>query len=193
MAPSVTEVIPSEEFKTAKKPTSELPNPIHPSMLDRLDQDFIDFYNTYIAIKPTTHEVSLDDVRKFPKKYAASWYKDFTYESFVNDIEIPGPDGNIIKARCYTPDSRTSPYGSGPYPVHINIHGETQNLFSLSILTSSAVNQSSSNNQEGGGFIFGDLTGDAELCMLVRDRVGILVVDVDYRLSPGMLYSVPAQ
>lgn len=37
----------------------------------------------------------------------------------------------------------------------------------------------------GGGFVLGDLTGDAELCMLMRNRVGIIVMDVDYRLSPG--------
>jgi acetyl esterase/lipase len=40
----------------------------------------------------------------------------------------------------------------------------------------------------GGGFVLGGLTGDAELCMLMRNRVGIIVMDVDYRLSPGENY-----
>ncbi|CAG9982835.1 unnamed protein product [Clonostachys byssicola] len=157
MAPSaITDTpAPNGAKQAAQK---DLPSPIHPSMIPRLDQDFIEYYNAYIAVKPVTHQVSMEDVRKYPKLYAASWAKDFTFEPFVNDIEIPGPDGNIIKARCYTPDPRTSPYGDGPYPIHINVHG--------------------------GGFIFGDLTGDAELCMLVRDRVGIMVLDIDYRLSP---------
>ena len=39
----------------------------------------------------------------------------------------------------------------------------------------------------GGGFTFGDLTGDAEICMTIRNRVGIMVMDVDYRLTPGKL------
>lgn len=37
---------------------------------------------------------------------------------------------------------------------------------------------------EGGGWTFGGLTGDAEICNDIKDRLGILVVDVDYRLSP---------
>ena len=39
----------------------------------------------------------------------------------------------------------------------------------------------------GGGFVFGDLQADANFCMVVRNRVGILVIDVDYRMSPGEL------
>lgn len=37
----------------------------------------------------------------------------------------------------------------------------------------------------GGGYCLGDLTTDAEWCMLARSKVGIVVVDVDYRLTPG--------
>lgn len=39
-------------------------------------------------------------------------------------------------------------------------------------------------NIVGGGWTFGGLTGDAEICNDIKDRLGILVVDVDYRLSP---------
>jgi hypothetical protein len=38
---------------------------------------------------------------------------------------------------------------------------------------------------KGGGYTLGDLTVDAELCMLIRNRVGITVIDIDYRLCPG--------
>lgn len=127
MAPSaITDTpAPTGAKQAAQK---DLPSPIHPSMIPRLDQDFIEYYNAYIAVKPVTHHVSMEDVRKYPKLYAASWAKDFTFEPFVNDIEIPGPDGNSIKTRCYTPDPRISPYGDGPYPIHINVHGEKLGL-----------------------------------------------------------------
>lgn len=46
------------------------------------------------------------------------------------------------------------------------------------------------NGVPGGGFVLGGLEGDAEICMLVRDRVGILVVDVDYRMAPGEIGSL---
>lgn len=36
----------------------------------------------------------------------------------------------------------------------------------------------------GGGFCFGDLTEDAQWCMAVCKQVGIIVVDVNYRLCP---------
>lgn len=35
--------------------------------------------------------------------------------------------------------------------------------------------------------MFGDLQADANFCLAVSDRVGILVVDVDYRMAPGKL------
>ncbi|KAK2594293.1 hypothetical protein QQS21_007999 [Conoideocrella luteorostrata] len=143
---------------SSRQKQPQYPNPIHPMFMDRLDSDFVEYYNQYIAIKPATHGVTIQDIRAAPKKYASPWYRDFTYEPFVNDIQITSDDGHKFTARIYAPDSRTSRFGSGPYPVHINFHG--------------------------GGYALGDLTGDAELCMLVRNRVGITVIDVDYRLTP---------
>ena len=101
-----------------------LPNPLHPSFLERLDADFIEYYNQYLAVKPATHTVSISDIRAAPKLYAMPWYKDFSYESFVNDIKIKSDDGHMFTARCYQPDARTSPFGAGPYPVYINFHGK---------------------------------------------------------------------
>lgn len=109
--------------REAKQNHSDLPSPIDPSILHRLDQGFIEYYNTYLGVKPSTHHLPIEEVRRYPKKYASPWYRDFTFESFVNDIGITGDDENIIKARVYTPDPRTSPWGSGPYPVHVNVHG----------------------------------------------------------------------
>lgn len=40
----------------------------------------------------------------------------------------------------------------------------------------------------GGGFIFGDLSSDATFCKIVCERIGIVVVDVNYRLCPGEIF-----
>jgi hypothetical protein len=99
------------------------PNPIHPTFQDRLDADFIDYYNQYIAVKPATHGITIEDIRATPKKFSAVWCRDFTYEPFVNDKQVSADDGHKFAVRCYAPDPRTSPFGEGPYPVYINFHG----------------------------------------------------------------------
>ena len=143
------------------------PNPIDASFDDKLDADFVAYYNRFMAIHAATHGVTIQDMRATPKKFASPWCNDFSYEPFVRDVRLSADDGHEFAVRCYHPDERTSPFGKGPYPVYINFHG--------------------------GGYTFGDLSGDAELCMLIRNRVGILVLDVDYRLCPGMYYTAAMQ
>jgi acetyl esterase/lipase len=155
--------------------TLDLPNPLHPSFVDRLDEDFVKYYNKNIAIKPATHNIDLAEVRQNPKKFAWPWCKDYSDLPFVKDIKIASADGFEFTVRIYHPDSER--FGSGPYPVHINFHGRACNLFFSPehCLTCCL----------GGGFCFGDLTSEAEWCMVVRNEVGVIVVDVDYRLTPG--------
>ncbi|KAH8657857.1 Alpha/Beta hydrolase protein [Xylariales sp. PMI_506] len=148
--------------KSALPPDVSLPAPIHPDFISRLDQDFIEYYNEHFASKAPTHHVSIADMRANPSKYYSPWYKDFSKLEFVNDISITSDDGHVFTARVYHPDAVKSPFGAGPYPVYINFHG--------------------------GGFTFGDLMGDAEICMAIRDRLGMMVIDVDYRLCPEHVY-----
>jgi hypothetical protein len=56
----------------------DLPNPLHPSFVDRLDVDFVEYYNKNIAIKPATHIVDLADVRQNPAKFA--WHYPLKHE-----------------------------------------------------------------------------------------------------------------
>ncbi|KAL6360658.1 hypothetical protein LRP88_06365 [Fusarium phalaenopsidis] len=161
MAPALTTETPSNSSSA-----HALQNPIDPSFLDRLDKDFIEYYNIHLANKPATHSVSIADIRANSKKYASPWCRDFSNEPFVKDIKIKSDDGHEFTARCYHPDASKSPFGQGPYPVHINFHG--------------------------GGFTFGDLTGDAELCMEWRNRLGIMVMDVNYRHCPENAFAVLA-
>ncbi|CAH0047347.1 unnamed protein product [Clonostachys solani] len=144
----------------------QAPNPLNPEFLNLLDQDFIDYYNKHLAGMPKTHLLSIEEMRKNGHKYASPWCRDFSNEAFVKDIKLAADDGHVFTARCYYPDKKKSTFGIGPYPVYINFHG--------------------------GGWTFGGLTGDAEICMAIRDRLGILVMDIDYRLSPENAFGTGA-
>src|SRR3546814_3362597 len=74
--------------------TCALPISIHPDFLDRLDKDFIAYYNENIGVKPVTHNVTIEDIRTYPGRFASPWYKDFRFEPFVNDIKIKSDDGD---------------------------------------------------------------------------------------------------
>jgi acetyl esterase/lipase len=133
--------------------------PLSKEILPLLDPEFVQYYNRSIGIKLPTHQIDLALIREDPAKYAAAWCKDYTGEPGVTNFSIPSEDGYMIPCRSYTPDPNV--FGPGPYPVHINFHG--------------------------GGFVFGDLTADGKWCMTLRNRVGLFVVDVDYRLMPGTM------
>ncbi|KAJ5812672.1 Alpha/Beta hydrolase protein [Penicillium riverlandense] len=142
--------------------SSEIVNPINPAFHGYLDTDFIEYYNTRLAIQPATDQVDLAEVRAHPEKWKGNWCRDYSDQPRVKTFEIASADGVQFNARSYYPDPEI--FGPGPYPVHINYH----------VLR--------------GGFCFGDLTEDAEWCMTVCNRVGIIVVDVDYRLCPENKY-----
>lgn len=82
------------------------------------------------------------------------------------------PDGQI-KVRVYTPE------GTGPFPVHLNYHGGKYMLFK-------AVNGLA--KIKSGGWILGGLHSEAAWCRSVCNKVGIVVVDVDYRLAPEFVF-----
>lgn len=129
-------------------------NPIDPKILPILDPDFVAYYNQTLATKLATHQVSIDEVRNNPHAWGQPWLKDFTGHERVKNREIPSKDGYMVKLRVYHPHKSFE----GPYGVHVNFHG--------------------------GGFMFGDLQSDSVWCMLASQEVGIVVVDVDYRLCP---------
>ncbi|KAJ5149677.1 hypothetical protein N7448_001255 [Penicillium atrosanguineum] len=129
---------------------------IHPSFLEILDKDFIAFYNEHFSDKPVTHTISMAQIRVAGAQFRSPWCRDYSGKSFVKDIQIQSEDGYRFTARCYAPDKEK--FGPGPHPIHVNFHG--------------------------GGFVFGDLTADAQLCLEYRDKAGVLVMDIDYRLAP---------
>ncbi|KAM0811691.1 putative Alpha/Beta hydrolase protein [Seiridium cardinale] len=149
---------PSATAQDPKRASGNLPNPIHPDFIDRLDKDFVDFYNSTLGRSTPDNNVPLEEARKQRARYHSRKAGNFPRAQFVEDIKLEATDGYFFTVRLYKPDPRTSPFGAGPYPVHVNFHG--------------------------GGFTFGDLNSDAKICMQTRTRLGILVADVDYRLRP---------
>lgn len=91
-------------------------NPIHPSVLDKLDQEFVKLYNEHVANTPSG-PIDLGILRS---KYSVL----YSYGTGpapdcgrIYDTTVTGHNGDLIPVRVYEP---TSP---GPWPVHIDFHG----------------------------------------------------------------------
>jgi acetyl esterase len=76
----------------------------------------------------------------------------------VTDRTVPGPAGDL-KVRVYQP---AGPGSAGERPLVLYMHG--------------------------GGFVLGGLYMGDWICGSVADRVGAVVVSVDYRLAPGHVF-----
>lgn len=114
-SPTVQEQRPSEETVAAQ--------PIHPDFLDRLDQDFINYYNTYLARSRPAGSLSIEETRASRAQFTKRSNRDYSTAACVQDIQLKSGDGYVFTVRLYRPDPRTSSFGIGPYPVHVNFHG----------------------------------------------------------------------
>ncbi|CAG7926867.1 unnamed protein product [Penicillium olsonii] len=91
-------------------------NPIHPSVLPKLDPAFVQLYNEHVANTPA----GPIDLAVLRTKYSVL----YSYGTGpapdcgrVYDAEVPGHNGDMIPVRVYEPAS------PGPWPVHIDFHG----------------------------------------------------------------------
>lgn len=98
-----------------------LSNPLHPDVRNKLDPEFVEYYDKNIAHKPGTHQIPLSDIRANPAKYSGPWCKDLTGAPGVKNFTVPSKDGHKIAVRSYSPVDKK--FGKGPWPVHINYHG----------------------------------------------------------------------
>ncbi|KAH8889597.1 hypothetical protein GQ53DRAFT_842522 [Thozetella sp. PMI_491] len=97
---------------------AEPPYPIHESMVDRLDPEYVAFYNTYLIDKQVGHLLPLEEVRKGfaipgPGPAPAVDSQDIT----IIRKESTGPD---IKLRVFTPPG---PKPEAGWPVMLYYHG----------------------------------------------------------------------
>lgn len=146
---------------SAEGSRNQLPIELDPTVLPKLDPAFVKYFNEAIGRKSPTHLVPLEQIRNDPHKWSASWQVDLAQNGCprVRDWNVTTTDSSSIVVRVYHPDPER--FGHGPYGSHLNYHG--------------------------GGFMFGDLTSDALFCHRMRDRLPIVVIDVNYRLCPGTL------
>lgn len=105
----------------------------------------------------------------------------------VYNIDVEDPKGQI-KVKVYTPTDEAIQNGKmkreGGLPAHVNYHGGNPTLWSL-------VSRSSELRQYLGGWVIGSLLSDESWCRQACQGLGIIIVDVDYRLAPE--YPFPAQ
>lgn len=106
---------------------TKIVNPINPDFHGYLDPDFIEYYNTRIGIRPSTHQVPFAEVRANPQRFKGNWCRDYSDEPRVKTFEITSGDGTKFEARSYHPDPEV--FGRGPYPVHVNYHGKTSLVY----------------------------------------------------------------
>ncbi|KAK5110938.1 hypothetical protein LTR62_005476 [Meristemomyces frigidus] len=128
------------------------------SLVNKLDPEWVKLWNDHGRYQQRADEVSIEEYRKDPAAYS------FTYPTW------PGPDVHdvqdvqvpVTKPEGRIPVRVYTPKGHGPFPVHFNMHG--------------------------GGWVLGGLKSEAAWCRSVCDRVGIKVVDIDYRMAPEFVF-----
>lgn len=105
------------ETMTSEDQNHEALQPIHPSMVGKLDPVFEELYNNNVANTPL-RPIDLSVLRS---KYSVL----YSYGTGpapdvgkIYDSSITTHDGVTLGVRVYEPDS-----GSGPWPVHIDYHG----------------------------------------------------------------------
>ncbi|KAI1377762.1 hypothetical protein F4677DRAFT_444350 [Hypoxylon crocopeplum] len=100
MTPSVVDDSKGSVPQQLIKPVSSA---IKPELLDRLDQDFIEYYKKNIATRPVTYSITIKEMWENPQR-------------------LTDDDDHIFTTRIYHLGETTSPFGSGPYPTYINFH-----------------------------------------------------------------------
>ncbi len=113
--------------------------------------------------KPSFQEVGHEKARMGFEQNATNSV--FTEVGSVNDEVIPGPDGNDLMVRIYTPtpEARGS-QSSGPGLVFFH----------------------------GGGWVVGSINTHDGMCRMLTQFAGVVTVSVNYRLAPEHRFPTPA-
>ena len=132
----------------------EAVNPIHPTMLGKMDPVFVDLYNEHVAHTPNG-KIDLPLLRKNYSKIYSYGTAPAPDIKDIKDVAFKAEDGSEIILRIYRPnDSKKDEL----LPVHIDFHG--------------------------GGWGLGDLDTESHVLKHYCAKARIAIVDVDYRLIP---------
>ncbi|RFU24450.1 hypothetical protein B7463_g11888, partial [Scytalidium lignicola] len=146
-------------------------NPITPEFIERLDPQFTELYNKYQACRLRADQVTITQYRADPSKYTSGIGEGPMPDvgsSTLHSLNVHEPEG-YINVLVYWPSQQAIESGNlrnnCGLPAHVNYHG--------------------------GGWVTGNLKSDQSWCRQVCQALGIVVVDVDYRLAPE--YPFPTQ
>lgn len=100
-------------------------------ILAKLDPEFLTYFahsQLQVAGQPTKSAVfaPIQHVREHPEAYQPPCALDTSGFPGVTDAEYLSQDNVKIPVRVYSPDKAR--HGPGPYPVHLNFHGELSPL-----------------------------------------------------------------
>ncbi|CAG8978732.1 hypothetical protein HYALB_00012482 [Hymenoscyphus albidus] len=147
---------------------------LHPSVIDRLDPQFVEIYNKYQAPKLRADQVPYEVYNANRSKYSfpiAPGPKPQVGRLETFEVLVTEPKGKI-NVRVYFPTEEAALKGGlsakdGRLPAHVEFHG--------------------------GGFVIGDLETDDSWCRQVCQAVGCIVLNVDYRLAPDYPHPTPLE
>ncbi|SPO06848.1 related to esterase [Cephalotrichum gorgonifer] len=139
-------------------------NSIPLDLLPRFNPTYVEYYSKYSAGRLATHQVPIEAYRRDPAAYTISYGREIvdTGSLLISEEKCP-VEGGEITVRIFQPAQVTP--GQAPRPAYINFHG--------------------------GGWVFGGLATDVDLCKRLALEVGCVVFDVDYRLAPEFKFPVP--
>ncbi|KAI0885820.1 alpha/beta hydrolase fold protein [Annulohypoxylon maeteangense] len=149
-------------------------NPLHPSIVDKVDPIFAEIYNRYQAPQLRADQVPYEVYNKdrpkytFPTAKVSAGAPDVASNT-IYKIPVSNPSGEIaIQVYVPTPDAIASGglEKDGLLPALVNFHG--------------------------GGFVIGGLESDESFCRTLCQRLGSIIVNVDYRLAPEYPHPVSA-
>ena len=94
-----------------------------PHLLAKYDPAVVDYIvKSAQAGAPEQHKVPVEEIRANPDRFKFPWVLDTTGWERVVDRELTSEDGVKIPVKVYYPDPGV--WGTGPYGVHLNFHGE---------------------------------------------------------------------
>lgn len=136
------------------------PYPLHPSVADKLDPQYVDFYNKHIINSQQVHYQPVAASRVGGKIIPGG--SDNLPVGETRDVSIPrretsGPD---VKVRCFVPEGQAPSAG---WPVMIYYHG--------------------------GGWVLGNIDTENTVCTNMCKRARSVVVTTDYRYVCSRSYA----
>ncbi|XDG04503.1 hypothetical protein ABKA04_004118 [Annulohypoxylon sp. FPYF3050] len=149
-------------------------NPLHPSIVDKVDPIFAEIYNRYQAPQLRADQVPYEVYNKDRPKYTFPTHKvcaesPEVASDTIYKIPVSNPPGEIA-VQVYVPTPEAIASGglehNGLLPAYVNYHG--------------------------GGFVIGGLESDLSFCRNACQRIGCIIVNVDYRMAPEYPHPVSA-